>query len=106
MKKIFGISLATNIGVWVISATAFLLGLLVDKDCFVIFFGIMGYYAAMIYYFKYEFPYRPFVVTMSGDYLRVGDVIKAASNGTKAIVKKSLGNGSYVVKPIRNKKIK
>lgn len=111
MKKFLGISIETNIGFLIMFLIGVGLSVFVGNEYWVGVTFVAVCYFGIVYYFKYVFPYRPFQITIGGNYYRVGELLTAGYGMPYKYVKilKVLRNTTsgctYLVKPLRKQPI-
>jgi hypothetical protein len=108
MKKIFNISLETNIAFWTLIAAS-IAGCFFTPWSFIPLVQTVAGYAYLLWYYNIYSPNRPFEVALSWDHFKVGDII-TTGRGKKAIIIKKVSiegwRTVYKVKPYREKKVK
>jgi len=105
MKKIFNISLETNIAFWtLISASA--VGCFFTLWSLIALFQTLVGYVYLLWYYNVYLPNRPFTIAVSGDHFKVGDIITTGRQKRGIIIEKVGADELrtvYKVKPYKKK---
>lgn len=111
MKKIFGVSVETNIGIAALFLSSLFYVIVTNNIYFIIWTSLIAVtYLGMVIYFKYIFPYRPFYITLNYAGYKKDEIILTGNGMKVKILKKIItnrfGTTTYKVKPVKPKQTK